>query len=67
MNVREATRILSGAKELYISWNGSITRFDPDSILEMDAFGDYKVHRITDSHEKNTFEIEIAVAPIKEI
>lgn len=66
MNVREAAQILADAKELYISWNGSITLFDRDSILEMDAFGGYKVHRIRASHEHNTFEIEIAVAPIKE-
>ena len=42
MNVREAAQILADAKELYISWNGSITLFDRDSILEMDAFGGYK-------------------------
>ena len=44
MNVREAANFLSNAKELYIAWDGSLIPFDPHSILEMEAFGDYKVH-----------------------
>ena len=46
MNVREAANLLSNAKELYIAWDGSLIPFDPHSILEMEAFGDYKVHKI---------------------
>lgn len=66
MNVREAANLLSNAKELYIAWDGSLTRFDPHSILEMDAFGDYKVHKILQSWEMNTFELYLEMHPVKE-
>ena len=66
MNIREAANLLSNAKELYIAWDGSLTRFDPHSILEMEAFGDYKVHKIFQACEMNTFELELEMQPIKE-
>ena len=66
MNVREAANLLSNAKELYIAWDGSLTRFDPHSILEMDAFGDYKVHKIFQACEMNTFELYLEMHPVKE-
>ena len=66
MNVREAANLLSNAKELYIAWDGSLTRFDPHSILEMEAFGDYKVHKIFQACEMNTFELYLEMQQIKE-
>ena len=66
MNIREAANLLSNAKELYIAWDGSLIRFDPHSILEMEAFGDYKVHKICQAFEHNTFELELEMQPIKE-
>ena len=66
MNIREAANLLSNAKELYIAWDGSLTRFDPHSILEMEAFGDYKVHKIFQACEMNTFELYLEMHPVKE-
>ena len=66
MNVREAANFLSNAKQLYIAWDGCCIPFDPHSILEMDAFGDYRVHKINAAFEHNTFELELEMHPIKE-
>lgn len=66
MNIREAANLLSNAKELYIAWDGSLIPFDPHSILEMEAFGDYKVHKIFQACEMNTFELYLEMQPIKE-
>ena len=66
MNIREAANLLSNAKELYIAWDGSLIPFDPHNILEMEAFGDYRVHKINAAFEHNTFELELEMHPIKE-
>ena len=66
MNVREAANFLSNAKELYIAWDGCCIPFNPRSSLEMDAFSDYKVHKILQACEMNTFEIELEIHPVKE-
>ena len=66
MNIREAANLLSNAKELYIAWDGTLIQFNPHSILEMEAFGDYKVHKILQAFEMNTFELELEMQPIKE-
>ena len=66
MNVREAAKLLSNAKEFYIAWDGTLIQFNPHSILEMEAFGDYKVHKILQACEMNTFEIELEIQPVKE-
>ena len=66
MNVREAAKLLSNAKELYIAWDGTLIQFNAHSILEMEAFGDYKVHKIFQACEMNTFELYLEMQPIKE-
>ena len=66
MNVREAANLLSNAKELYIAWDGTLIQFNPHSILEMEAFGDYKVHKIFQACEMNTFELYLEMHPVKE-
>ena len=66
MNIREAANLLSNAKALYIAWDGTLIQFDPHSILEMEAFGDYKVHKIFQACEMNTFELYLEMQPIKE-
>lgn len=66
MNVKEAADLLSNAKQLYIAWDGCCIPFNPRSILEADAFGDYKVHKILQACEMNTFEIELEIQPVKE-
>ena len=66
MNVREAANLLSNAKALYIAWDGTLIQFNPHSILEMEAFGDYKVHKIFQACEMNTFELYLEMHPVKE-
>ena len=66
MNVREAANLLSNAKEIFIAWDGTCFQFNPRSTLEMDAFGDYRVHKINAAFEHNTFELELEMHPIKE-
>ena len=66
MNVREAANLLSNSKQLYIAWDGTLIQFNPHSILEMEAFGDYKVHKILQACEMKTFEIELEIHPVKE-
>ena len=66
MNVREAADLLSNAKELVIAWDGVCIPFNPRSTLEMDAFGDCRVHKICQAFEHNTFELELEMQPIKE-
>ena len=66
MNVREVANLLSNAKEIFIAWDGTLIQFNPHSILEMEAFGDYKVHKIFQACEMNTFELELEMQPIKE-
>ena len=66
MNVREAADLLSNAKELVIAWDGVCIPFNPHSVFEMEAFGDYKVHKIFQACEMNTFELELEMQPIKE-
>ena len=66
MNVREAANLLSNAKEIFIACDGTCFQFNPRSTLEMDAFGDYRVHKINAAFEHNTFELELEMQPIKE-
>ena len=66
MNIREAANLLSNAKALYIAWDGTLIQFNPHSILEMEAFGDYKVHKIFQACEMNTFELYLEMHPVKE-
>ena len=67
MTVREAADILVGAKKLYLSWESTTREFDTGDELMMDAFGMYRVRKITNSCELDCFEIHIAAKPIKEV
>ncbi len=69
MTVRDAVAVLTDAKTLYIGWNGSITDFDKEDELMMDAYGKYKVSRINavpSKDDESAYEIDIAACPIKE-
>lgn len=65
MTVKDAVSVLTEAKQLYIGWEGSLTKFDPMDTLMMDAFGDYKVRRICGSAEDGEYEIAIMASPVK--
>lgn len=67
MTVKDAVRVLTEAKQLYIGWEGSLTKFDPTDGLMMDAFGDYKVKRICGSAKDDEYEIAIMASPVKAV
>ena len=69
MTVREAVKVLTEAKTLYISWHDNLRVFDPDDELMMDAYGDYKVSRIctTCDSSDESYEIAIDATPIKAV
>lgn len=65
LTIREAINLLSGAKSVGISWGGCITDIDPTSELEIDAYGSYIVTRISSGYESGTFELQIAMKPLR--
>lgn len=67
MTVRDAVTVLVGAKKFYIAWENANRELDPEDELMMDAFGMYRVKRITNSCELDCFEIHIAAQPVKEV
>ena len=67
MTVREAVNALVGAKKLYIAWENATRELDAEDELMMDAFGMYRVKKITNSCELDCFEIHIAAQPVKEV
>lgn len=67
LTVREAINLLSGAKSVGISWGGCVTDIDPTNELEMDAYGDYIVTHLTSGYEKETYELQIAMKPMRAV
>lgn len=67
MTVKEAVSVIAEAKELFICWDGELTKFDSENELMMDAFGHYKVKRIRRGAGDDTYEIQIAALPEKEV
>lgn len=65
MTVRDAVSVLTEAKQLYICWEGSLTKFDPTDGLMLDAFGDYRAKRICGSTKDDEYEIAIAAVPVR--
>lgn len=65
VTVKDAVKLLRGAKEISLVWNGLATDLDLNSTFEMDAYGDYVVSRIGRSASSDSFEIHIAMTPVK--
>lgn len=65
MTVRDAVSVLTEAKQLYICWEGNLTKFDPTDGLMLDAFGNYMVKRICGSTKDDEYEIAIAAVPVR--
>ena len=65
VTVKEAVRLLRGAKEISLVWNGRATDLDLNSTFEMEAYGDYVVSHIGRSASPDSFEIHIAMTPVK--
>lgn len=65
INVRQAVRLLRGAEYIGVVWGGSTTEIDPDSDIDMDAYGDYLVRKIAQGYGENRFELYIAARPMR--
>ena len=65
MTVKEACSVLTDSQKLFISWDGCIHQIDPHDEIMMDAFGNYLVKSIAGGHEEFTYEITVAVKPIR--
>lgn len=65
--VRDAMQLLSGAKKVGISWGGCVTDIDPTNDLEMDAYGSYIVTHISSGYESGTYELQIAMKPMRAV
>lgn len=65
LTVKEAMQLLSGAEKVSISWGGCVTDIDPTNDLEMDAYGSYIVTHISSGCEKDTYELQIAMKPLR--
>lgn len=69
MTVREAVSVLTEAKEIYIGWDGLLTKFNKNDALMMDAYGNYKVARIciAGDAQVQAYEIGIFATPVREV
>ena len=65
LTVKETMQLLSGAKKVGISWGGCVTDIDPTNDLEMDAYGSYIVTHISNGYEKDTYELQVAMKPLR--
>lgn len=65
MTVAEAINVLTGAEGIYLAWSSFSVQINPDDMLTMDAYGRYKVKRISNYCNLNCYEIEIAIQPVK--
>lgn len=65
MTVREVLSVLEDVAELRIGYGESCTPINPQDRIIAEAFGDYVVDRVY-AMDRGSFEIDIAVRPIKE-
>lgn len=67
ITVKMLLPLLKNAKGIMLDWNGLCRKFDPDDAIDVDAYGNYAVDRITSigSLEKQEYELRIAFQPIK--
>lgn len=65
ITVREVISLLKDAKSVGLAWGGSCYALDTESDLEMEAFGDYFVSGISKGIEKDSYELKIAMKPVK--
>ncbi len=64
MTVAEAISLLPDAKQIAIAWGAFSRNIHPDDELDMDAYGQYLVHRIS-YHGNDKFELSLVMRPAK--
>ena len=67
LKVREIIKVINGAEEITLAWNGSTHPICPEDSVEMDAFGDYAVDSVTLSSANGSVyaEVNILTRPVK--
>lgn len=65
MTIKNAIGVLKRATKIALCYNGNIIQFEKDDPLMVDAYGKYVVDEIYGVDE-NSYEISIAMQPMKE-
>lgn len=70
LRVRDIVKLIKGAEEVNLCWNGSTHPFNPEDSVELDAFGDYAVESISASGDNgqgwcNCYEIGVRTTPVR--
>ncbi len=70
LKVRDIVKLIKGAEEINLSWNGGSHPFNPEDSVELDAFGDYAVDSIMASGTGKDgvsiyYDIGIVTRPVK--
>lgn len=66
MTVKDALKVLKQAKKITLGYGANVVLCDVNDPLVMHAFADYVVDEICGVGE-DEYEIDIAVAPVKEV
>lgn len=66
VTVKELVPLLKEAKRIVLNWDGFLREYDPDNVLDVDAYGNYVIDKIINSIRLEEYELRIAVYPVKE-
>lgn len=64
ITVKDVLTLLRTTDDIKIAWNGVLVDFDPQSGLDVDAYGDYVVEGIRANGE-NAIEVDLLMRPVK--
>lgn len=65
MTVREACAVLKMAEQIDLIWAGDAVKFHKDNALMLEAYGGYVVEQINGGVGDESYEIVIAMQPVK--
>lgn len=66
ITVKELVPLLKEAKCIKLVWDGHVRDYDPDNVLDVDAYADYVISQVVNYFEPEAYELHIAVCPVKE-
>lgn len=64
ISVKDVLGLLRPTDEIHLGWDGYLVDFNPLSVLDVDAYGDYLVNGIRANGE-NAIEIDLVAKPVK--
>lgn len=62
--VKDALKLLRTTDDIRLGWNGLLLEFNPESALDVDAYGDYLVSGIR-ANGVNCIEIDLLATPTR--